>query len=142
MRFTDHFIQRPVLAIVISCLLLLLGGTALSRVNVREFPELERSVIYIETTYRGASARTVQGFVTTPLQLSIAGARGIEYMTSNSNPGSSEIEVHVRLGENSSDVLSEVIAKVSEAKSDLPSDIDDPVVTTGSGCCSMMYIAL
>ncbi|MEZ5572637.1 MAG: efflux RND transporter permease subunit [Halioglobus sp.] len=141
MRFTDHFIQRPVLAIVISCLLLLLGGTALSRVNVREFPELERSVIYVETIYRGASARTVQGFVTTPLQLSIAGARGIEYMTSNSNPGSSEIEVHVRLGENSSDVLSEVIAKVSEARSDLPSDIDDPVVTTASGGDAMMYMA-
>jgi multidrug efflux pump len=141
MAFTDHFIKRPVLAIVVSSLLLLLGGTALSRVNVREFPELERSVIYIETFYRGASARTVQGFVTTPLQLSIAGARGIEYMTSNSNPGSSEIEVHVRLGENSSDVLSEVIAKVNEARGDLPSDIDDPVVTTASGGDAMMYLA-
>ena len=120
MAFTDHFIRRPVLAIVVSSLLLLLGGTALSRVNLREFPELERSVIYVETIFRGASARTVQGFVTTPLQISIAGARGIEYMTSNSNPGSSEIEVHVRLGENSSDVLSEVIAKVNEARGDLP----------------------
>jgi multidrug efflux pump len=141
MAFTDHFIQRPVLAIVISSLLLLLGGTALSRVNIREFPELERSVIYVETTYRGASARTVQGFVTTPLQVSIAGARGIEYMTSSSNPGSSEIEVHVRLGENSSDVLSEVIAKVNEARGDLPTDIEEPVVTTAAGGDAMMYLA-
>ena len=77
MAFTDHFIKRPVLAIVVSSLLLLLGGTALSRVNLREFPEIERSVIYIATTFRGASARTVQSFVTTPLQVSIAGARGI-----------------------------------------------------------------
>jgi hydrophobe/amphiphile efflux-1 (HAE1) family protein len=141
MRFTDHFIQRPVLAIVISCLLLLLGGTALSRVNVREFPELERSVIYVETVFRGASARTVQGFVTTPLQISIAGARGIDYMTSTSNPSSSSIEVHVRLGENSADVLSEVIAKVNEARSDLPTGIEDPVVTTASGGDAMMYMA-
>jgi hydrophobe/amphiphile efflux-1 (HAE1) family protein len=141
MAFTDKFIQRPVLAIVVSSLLLLLGGTALSRINLREFPELERSVIYVETLYRGASARTVQGFVTTPLQISIAGARGIEYMTSSSNPSHSEIEVHVRLGENSSDVLSEVIAKVNEARGDLPRDIEEPVVTTATGGDAMMYLA-
>ncbi len=141
MAFTDHFIRRPVLAIVVSSLLLLLGGTALSRVNLREFPELERSVIYVDTIYRGASARTVQGFVTTPLQIKIAGARGIEYMTSASNPSRSEIEVHVRLGENSSDVLSEVIAKVNEARGDLPREIEDPVVTTAAGGDAMMYLA-
>ncbi len=139
--FTDRFIQRPVLAIVVSSLLLLLGGTALSRINLREFPELERSVIYVETVYPGASARTVQGFVTTPLQLSIAGARGVEYMTSGSNPGFSEIQVYVRLGENSSDVLSEVIAKVNEARGDLPRGIEEPVVTTASGGDAMMYLA-
>ncbi len=111
MQFTDIFIRRPVLAIVISSLLLLLGLQSASQVGVRQFPELERSVVYVETFYPGASARTVQGFVTTPLQLRIAGARGIEFMTSKSDPGVSQIEVHVRLGENSSDVLSEVIAK-------------------------------
>ncbi len=141
MAFTDHFIRRPVLAIVVSSLLLLLGGTALSRVQLREFPELERSVIRVVTLYRGASARTVQGFVTTPLQIKIAGARGIEYMTSSSNPSVSDIEVHVRLGENSSDVLSEVIAKVNEARGDLPQEIDDPVVSTTSGGDAMMYLA-
>jgi len=141
MAFTDHFIKRPVLAIVISSLLLLLGGAALSRVSLREFPQLERSVITISTIYRGASAPTVQGFVTTPLQLKIAGARGIEYVTSTSNPSISEIEVHVRLGENSSGVLSEVIAKVNEARGDLPREIEDPVVTTTSGGDAMMYLA-
>ena len=141
MAFTDHFIRRPVLALVVSSLLLLLGGTALSRVNLREFPELERSVINVFTIYQGASAPTVQGFVTAPLQLKIAGARGIEYMTSASNPSVSEIEVNVRLGENSSDVLSEVIAKVNEARGDLPRDIEDPVVTTTSGGDAMMYLA-
>jgi multidrug efflux pump len=141
MAFTDHFIKRPVLAIVISSLLLLLGGTALSRINIREFPELERSVIYIETAFHGASARTVQSFVTTPLQVSIAGARGVEYMTSSSNPGISDIEVHVRLGENSSDVLSEVIAKVNEARGDLPREVEDSIVTNVSGGDAMMYLA-
>ena len=139
--FTDRFIQRPVLAIVVSCLILLLGLSSLSRVDVREFPEIERSVIYVDTIYPGASARTVQGFVTTPLQISIAGARGIEYLTSSSNPGESSIEVHVRLGEDSSAVLTEVIAKVNEARSDLPREIEDPVVTNARGGDAMMYLA-
>jgi hydrophobe/amphiphile efflux-1 (HAE1) family protein len=139
--FTDIFIQRPVLAIVVSSLLLLLGTASIFRVGVREFPELERSVIYIDTFYRGASARTVQGFVTTPLQIKIAGARGVDYMTSTSNPGSSSIEVHVRLGENSSDVLAEVIAKVNEARGDLPRGIEDPVITTAAGGDAMIYLA-
>jgi multidrug efflux pump len=141
LSFTDLFIRRPVLAIVVSSLLLLLGLASLSKVGLREFPELERSVIYVDTVYRGASSRTVQGFVTTPLQISIAGARGIEYMTSSSNPGKSSIEIHVRLGENSSDVLSEVIAKVNEARGDLPQDIEEPVVSTASGGDAMMYLA-
>jgi hydrophobe/amphiphile efflux-1 (HAE1) family protein len=139
--FTDTFIQRPVLAVVVSSLLLLLGAASMSRVGIREFPELERSVIRVDTVYRGASARTVQGFVTTPLQISIAGARGIEYMTSSSNPGKSDIEIHVRLGENSSAVLSEVIAKVSEARGDLPREIEDPVVSTAASGDAMMYLA-
>ncbi|MDP6978497.1 MAG: efflux RND transporter permease subunit [Myxococcota bacterium] len=141
MRFTDLFIRRPVLAIVVSALLLLLGTASAFRVGVREFPELERSVINVRTTYRGASARTVQGFVTNPLQLSIAGARGIEYMTSTSNPGRSEIKVHARLGENSSDVLSEVIAKVREARGDLPREIESPVVSTTTSGDALMYVA-
>jgi multidrug efflux pump len=139
--FTDRFIQRPVLAIVISSLLLILGGSSLARISLREFPELERSVIYVDTYYPGASARTVQGFVTTPLQISIAGARGVEYMTSSSNPGHSEIEIHVRLGEDSSAVLTEVIAKVNEARGDLPRDVEDPVISIASGGDAMMYLA-
>ena len=141
MWFTDLFIKRPVVAIVVSSIILLLGAASLSRVAVREFPELERSVIYVNTAYRGASARTVQGFVTTPLQINIAGASGIEYMTSTSNPGISSIEVHVRLGENSSDVLAEVIAKVNEARDELPRDAEDPVVSTASGGDALMYLA-
>lgn len=141
MKFTDIFIRRPVLAIVVSALILLLGVASAFQVGVREFPELERSVINVRTLFRGASARTVQGFVTNPLQLRIAGARGVEFMTSKSDPGISHIEVHVRLGENSRDVLSEVIAKIREARSDLPREIEDPVVFTGTGGGALMYLA-
>lgn len=141
MKFTDIFIQRPVLAIVVSCLLLLLGAQAASNLTIREFPELEKSVIYVSTTYRGASARTVQGFVTVPLQNRIASAKGVEYITSESNPGSSKIAVHVRLGENSSEVLTEVIAKANEAKFELPREIEDPVISSLTGGDAMMYLA-
>lgn len=141
MRFTDIFIRRPVLAIVISALLLIAGLASLSKVTLREFPEIERSVIFVTTVYPGANSRTIQGFVTTPLQVNIAGARGVEYITSTSNPGVSSIEVHVRLGENTSDVLTEVIAKVNEARDELPQNVEDPVVSTTSGGDAMMYLA-
>jgi multidrug efflux pump len=140
-KFTDLFIERPVLAIVLSALLLLAGIQSATQLSLRHFPELERSVITVSTAYPGASARTIKGFVTTPLQIRIAGARGIEYMTSTSNPGVSNIEVHVRLGQNSAEVLTEVIAKVNEARSQLPRDIEDPVISTAAGGDSLIYIA-
>ncbi len=140
MRFTDLFINRPVLAIVISCLLLLLGLSSAGNLAIREFPEIERTMISVTTVYQGASARTVEGFVTTPLQSHIAGARGVEYMMATSDPSFSEIRVYARLGENSSDVLAEVIAKVNEARSQLPSEIDDPIVTTSIGGDALMYL--
>ena len=141
MSFTDIFIRRPVLAIVISALLLISGLAALNKVTLREFPELERSVIYVNTVYPGANSRTIQGFVTTPLQVNIAGARGVEYITSSSNPGISSIEVHVRLGENTSQVLTEVIAKVNESRDEIPNDVLDPVISTATGGDAMMYLA-
>ena len=141
MRFTDHFIRRPVLAIVVSALLLLLGIQGGSQLTIRHFPEVQKSLIQVSAVYRGASARTVQGFVTDPLQRRIASAKGVEYITSESNPGVSTISVHVRLGENTNDVLNEVIAKVNEAKFELPQEVEDPVVTSSFGGDAMMYLA-
>lgn len=140
-RFTDTFIERPVLAVVVSALLLIAGLASLGKVTLREFPELERSIISVTTVYPGANSRTVQGFITTPLQVNIAGARGVEYITSTSNPGVSSIDVHVRLGENTSEVLTEVIAKVNEATDELPEDALDTVVSTTSSGDAMMYMA-
>ena len=140
-RFTDIFIRRPVLAIVVSALLLLLGAQGGSQLSVRQFPDVEKSLIYIRTFYPGASAQVVQGFVTDPLQRRIASAKGVEYLTSQSFPGASEIDVHVRLGEDTGDVLNEVVAKVSEAKFDLPPAVEEPIVTTTLGDSAMMYMA-
>lgn len=141
MHFTDLFIRRPVLAIVVSSLLLILGWQAANQLSIRHFPELENSVISVETYFRGASARTVQGFVTEPLQRHLATARGVEYISSGSRPGRSLIEVYVRLGEETNAVLSELIAKVNEAKFELPSEVEDPVVSVRTRGEAMMYIA-
>lgn len=141
MTFTDIFIKRPVWALVVSAFIVLLGLQAANKLSLRQFPELERSVINVLTIYPGASAETVQALVTTPLQTTIAGAKGIDYITSNSNPSMSEITVHVRLGENSSDALSEVIAKVNEARAELPRQVEDPVISNSSGGDALVYIS-
>ena len=142
MKFTDIFIQRPVLAIVIAAVMLLVGLQAGTQLSLREYPEVEKSQIFVTAVYPGASARTVQGFVTTPLQRRIASAKGVDYVTSESNPGLAQMSVYVRLGENSTDVLTEVITKINEARFELPQEVEDPVVTNRTGGDAMMYLAL
>ena len=142
MKFTDIFIQRPVLAIVIAAVMLLVGIQAGIQLSLREYPEVEKSQIFVQAIYPGASARTVQGFVTTPLQRRIAAAKGVDYVTSESNPGLAQINVYVRLGENSTDVLTEVITKINEARFELPREVEDPVVSNRTGGDGMMYLAL
>ena len=140
--FTDIFIRRPVLSLVLSAVMLLLGLQAASQLSLRQYPEVEKSVIFVQAVYPGASASTVQGFVTTPLQRRIAAAKGVDYITSQSDPGVSQISVYVRLGENSTEVLSEVITKVNEARFELPREVEDPVVSNRTGGDAMMYLAL
>jgi multidrug efflux pump len=141
MRFTDTFIKRPVLAIVVSALLFMLGLQSIFQLQIRQFPDVEKSIIGVMTVYPGASARTVQGFVTDPLQRRVAAAEGVDYMTSRSEPGLSRIIIHVRLGESASEVMTEVIAKVNEAKFELPREVEDPVVTKTFGDDAMIYMA-
>ncbi len=141
-RFTDLFIARPVLALVLAAIMLLMGLQAASQRSLRQYPEVEKSVIFVTAVYPGASAETVQGFVTTPLQRRIAAAKGVEYITSQSDPGMTQIQAWVRLGENSTEVMSEVITKVNEARFELPRSVEDPVVTNRTGSDAMMYMAL
>lgn len=141
MNFTDIFIKRPVLAVVLSSLILLLGLQSANQLEIREFPKLEEGLITVETFYRGASAETVQGFVTTPLQQFIAGAKGVEYITSSSRQGVSVIEIRTRLGSNTSEVLTEVITKINVARSHLPREIENPVAYTDTPGSALMYLA-
>ena len=141
MAFTDLFIRRPVLSIVLSCLLLMLGLQAGVQLQIRQFPDVDKSLVVVETVYPGASARTVKGFVTEPLQRRIASAEGVDYMSSRSDPGVSRIEVHARLGEDADQVMTSIIAKINEARFELPREVEDPVVTNSLGDDAMMYIA-
>src|SRR5579883_2745141 len=97
MKFTDIFIRRPVLASTISLLILVLGVRAYYALPVLQYPRTENAVVTVTTTYYGADPDVVAGFITTPLELAIAQANGIDYMTSQSTPGVSTITVNLRL---------------------------------------------
>lgn len=96
MAFTDPFIRRPVLASVVSLLIVLLGMQAFSKLVIREYPQMENALITVTTLYAGANAETIQGYITQPLQQSLASAEGIDYMTSVSRQNYSTISMGVR----------------------------------------------
>lgn len=98
MAFTDPFIRRPVLASVVSLLILLLGFQAWSKLQIRQYPQMENALITVTTAYPGANAETIQGYITQPLQQSLASAEGIDYMTSVSRQNFSIISIYARIG--------------------------------------------
>ena len=97
MKFTDIFINKPVLAIVVSLFILLFGLRSFTELNVRQYPELRNAVVNISTVYYGADADLIQGFITTPLEREVASAEGIEYLSSTSSAGVSQIQAYIRL---------------------------------------------
>src|SRR5438309_11611188 len=97
MNFTDTFINKPVLAIVVSALILVLGLRALSDISVRQYPKTENAVVTVTTAYYGADAQTVAGFITQPLEQAIAQAQGIDYLSSSSVSGQSALTAGLRL---------------------------------------------
>ncbi len=133
MRFTDVFIQKPVLAIVVSLFIALLGLRALFDLNVRQFPEIQNAVITVSTQYFGADAELVQGFITTPLEREVAQAEGIDYLVSTSQAGFSTIQAYLRLDADPNNVLTEVSAQVNKLRSDLPAGSEDPVIQLAVG---------
>lgn len=128
-RFTDIFVRRPVLSLVVSLLILIVGLSALSRLNTRQYPALESATIAVQTDYPGASQELMQGFVTTPIAQSIATADGIEYMTSTSAQGRSLVKARLRLNANSDRAMTEIMAKVQQVKYRLPVAAYDSVIT-------------
>lgn len=142
MNFTDIFIKRPVLASVISLVILLLGLRAATSLTVREYPYLQNAQINITVSYPGADASLMEGFVTTPLEREIATADGIDFLTSTTGQGSSTITANLRLTKNPNEAITEISAKVNKLRSQLPQDALDPVVELNeAGGTATMYLS-
>ena len=133
MKFTDVFIQRPVLALVVNTLILLLGLQALSKLPIRQYPLLENATISITTEYPGASSAVIQGFVTQPITEAIASVEGIDYVSSFSVQGRSSVNLRLQLNQDSTQALTEVMSKVNQVGYKLPDQAYDPVIERSSG---------
>ncbi|MGE0211609.1 MAG: efflux RND transporter permease subunit [Parvibaculaceae bacterium] len=141
MNFTDIFVRRPVLASVVSLLILLVGVNSAFNLPVRQFPKVSDTTITITTTYPGANADQIKGFITTPLQQAVASTEGIETLKSTSAQNVSTITLKLRLDADGDRALSDVLSKVNEVSGDLPRESNDPIVqrTTGTPY-ALMYI--
>ncbi len=140
--FTDLFIRRPVLATVVSLLILLVGGMAAFRLQVRQFPETSNTTITITTTYPGAAADVIKGFITTPIEQAVASAEGIDTLVSTSQQNTSTITLNLRLDANPDRAMADTLSKVNQVRGLLPRDANDPVVVkqTGQGF-ALMYLS-
>jgi multidrug efflux pump len=141
MAFTDIFIKRPVLSLVVSLLILLIGFKAATSLPIRQYPKLSNTVVTITTVYPGASPELMQGFITTPIEQAVASAEGVDYITSSSVQGTSTIQVYVKLNFNPNQALTEVLAKVNSVKYLIPKEANDPVILKSTGqTTAVMYI--
>ncbi len=133
MTFTDLFVRRPVLALVVSTLILLFGTLALSKLPIRQYPLLENSTITISTDYPGASSELMQGFVTQPIAQAVSSVEGVDYLSSSSVQGRSVVTVRMALNRDSTQALTEVMAKVNQVRYKLPEQAYDPVIERSAG---------
>lgn len=142
MRFTDTFVQRPVLASVVSLLILVIGLRAFASLEVRQYPETKDTVVTVTTNYAGASSALIKGFITTPLQQAIAEADGIDYLFASSTQGRSVIEAHMELNYDPNAAVAEIQAKVASQRNVLPTEAEDPVIDSTTGDpTALMYLA-
>ncbi len=125
--FTDIFIRHPVLAVVVNLVLVLVGWRALTTLPVQQYPKIESSAVVITTVYYGASAETVRGFLTTPIERAVSAISGVDYIESNSRPGVSTVTVRLTLDHNSTAALAEVTARLQQVRSELPSEAEPPM---------------
>lgn len=141
MAFTDIFIKRPVLSVVVSLLILLIGMAAAYNLPVRQYPKLSNTVITVTTAYPGASADLMQGFITTPIEQAVASAEGVDYITSSSTQSQSQIKVYVKLNFDPNAALTEVLSKVNSVRYLIPKEANDPVILKSTGeTTAVMYI--
>jgi multidrug efflux pump len=127
-NFTDLFIKRPVLAVVVNLVIIIAGLQAIRTLNVRQYPRLESATVTVRTAYVGANADLVRGFITTPLERSIAAADGIDYLESQSTQGLSTINVRLKLNFNASNALADITARVNQVRADLPPEAEVPAI--------------
>src|ERR1700757_882444 len=142
MKFTDLFVKRPVLAIVVNLVILIAGLQAIRSLSVRQYPRSDIAVVEVSTTYVGANADLVRGFITTPLERVIAAADGIDYMESSSAQGLSTISVHLKLNYDTNAALTQIQAKVAQVRNDLPPEAEAPVIDlqTADNQFAAMYL--
>jgi len=133
MNFTDIFIRRPVLATVVSLMILVLGLRAVGSLPILQYPRTENTVVTVTTTYYGADPSVIAGFISTPLENAIAQANGIDYMSSTSQTGVNVITVYLRLNYDADKALTEISAKIASVINQLPSGTQQPVLTVKVG---------
>jgi len=143
MKFTDLFIKRPVLALVVNLIILLAGYTSIQSLNVRQYPRSDVAIVKVTTAYIGANADLVRGYITTPLERVIASADGIDYIESSSAQGLSTITVHLKLNYDTNAALTQIQAKVAQVRNDLPPEAETPVieVETADNQFASMYLS-
>src|SRR5665213_3599315 len=141
MRFTDIFMKRPVLALVVSLLILLIGLKAMFGLPIRQFPKLSNTTITVTTTYPGAAPDLVQGFITTPIEQAVATAEGIDYLTSSSVQSTSTVTAYIKLNYDPSQALTDIMAKVQQVKYLIPAEAQDPIILKATGqTTAVMYL--
>src|ERR671928_302846 len=126
--FTDVFIRHPVLAAVVNLAILVVGWRAATTLPVQQYPKIESSSVIITTVYYGASAETVRGFLTTPIERVVSSISGVDYVESTSRAGVSTVTVHLKLNHSSTAALAEVTARLQQVRSELPAEAEPPVV--------------
>ena len=142
MKFTDLFVKRPVLAIVVNLVILIAGLQSIRALSVRQYPRSDIAVVKVSTIYVGANADLVRGFITTPLERVIASADGIDYMESSSAQALSTITVHLKLNYDTNAALTQIQAKVAQVRNDLPPEAEAPIIEmeTADNQFAAMYI--
>lgn len=143
MKFTDLFIKRPVLAAVVSLLILLFGLNSMTTMQLRQYPRMDNTVITISTGYPGADSNLIAGFITTPLEAAVASAEGIDYLTSSSVQGLSTITLTIKLNFDPQVAFTDVMSKVQQTLHKLPRESQQPVIIKSSDASTpLMYLSL
>src|SRR5579885_298629 len=142
MKITDLFVRRPVLAICVNLVILIAGLQAIRSLSVRQYPRSDIAEVQVTTSYVGANADLVRGFIATPLERVIASADGIDYMESSSTQGLSTITVHLKLNYDTNAALTQIQATVAQVRNDLPPEAEAPVIDleTADTQFAAMYI--